>query len=176
MLANRYNQCKKNCPLKTMTQQDAKNIGSKQAIKSVLIGILIAQGFMTLLASEGSFLESFLWFSDFNYILNILTAVVVMFICGHFFGQKAGYQILIQKREASWTGFKFGLLILLVTSFCGSLIGFFQEGVEYIGSSNQNPFLDYIVMPMVMVLLVGIIPVTLIGIWFGKKIEKQIRY
>jgi hypothetical protein len=45
----------------------AEKIGSRQAIKGVTIGLIIAQLIMTLLSSD----NGFCWFIHFNYNLNL---------------------------------------------------------------------------------------------------------
>jgi len=157
-----------------MTEQIAKKIGSRLAIKSVAMGLSIAQILMMLLFSNMNFLEAFFWFlhtNDFYLIYHILIVVTFLFITAYFFGQKAGYDILIKNEEHGYVGFKYGFLTLALATFLGSLVGFFEEGISSIGT-NDNPFYDYIFKPMFWVLLIGIFPLLLVGFWFGRKIKK----
>jgi len=155
-----------------MTETEAKKIGRKLGLKSALIGLTIAQIIMTSFFIGDGLLKAFFWFADFSYNLNLAVASLLLLACGYYFGGKAGMQILIQKKESSWVGFKFCFLTLFVTSFFASLIGFFQEGVKNIGT-DDNPFEDYLFKPMFWVLLFGILPVVAVGFWLGRKIEKQ---
>ncbi len=151
-----------------MTVFEARKIGSRQALISVGVGLLIAQLIMTLFSSGNGILEGFLWFTSFSYILNILIGVVIMLLSGHFYGQIAGEAILMRKRNYILTGFLCGMAILLTTAFLSSWTGFFQEGIE-----NDHPFRDYIFTPVFSIFVFGIIPVFLIGIWFGGQIKKH---
>lgn len=155
-----------------MSEELAKKIGSRQALKSVFIGLFIAQFIMTWLSSDGGWINGFLWFVDFSYKLNLIIGATAMFICGHFFGQRAGFEILIKKRDYTWVGFKYGMAILLTTVFLGSWTGFFQEGIDNIGT-NDEPFNDYILKPVFWVFLFGLVPVLLVGFWFGWQIKKR---
>ena len=95
-----------------------------------------------------------------------------MLICGHLFGQIAGKIILIKKKNYVVTGFLCGLGILMTTASLSSWIGFFQEGLDNIGT-NDNPFEDYILKPVFWIFFFGIIPIFFVGIWFGRQIKKH---
>lgn len=155
-----------------MTIQEAKKIGSNQALKSVVIGIVIAYLIMSLLSSDSGFLKALLWFTTINYKLNLLIGVIIMLVCGYYLGQRAGYEILIKRINCYWVGIKYGILVLVTTTFFSSWVGFFQEGVHLIGT-NDNPFNDYILRPVMIVFEFGFIPVLIVGSWFGKQIKKQ---
>lgn len=158
-----------------MTIEEAKKIGSTQALKAIGVGILIAQILMTLLNLERNILGSFLWFWHVNYILNIIIGIVSMFFCGYFFGAQAGVEILIKNKNYKWVGFKYGIITLFLATFIASWVGFFQEGFKLIGT-DDNPFFDYIYKPVFGVLFFGIIPVIFVGFWFGKQIKKRNNY
>lgn len=155
-----------------MDEKLAKKIGSRQALKSVGIGLLIAQLIMTWLSSDGGLLKGFLWFMGFGYNLNLAIGIAIMLLSGHFFGQRAGLEILIKKRDYRWTGFKYGMATLLTTVFLASWTGFFQEGIDNIGT-NDEPINDYIFKPVFWVFIFGLIPVLLVGFWFGRQIKKR---
>jgi len=155
-----------------MTELDARKIGSRQGLISVGLGLLIAQLIMTWVSSDNGILNGFLWFTSFSYNLNILIGVVIMLLCGHFYGQLAGKAILIRKRNYIFTGFLYGMAILMTTAFLSSWTGFFQEGIEKVGT-NDNPFEDYILKPVFWIFFFGLLPVFLVGIWFGRQIKKH---
>jgi hypothetical protein len=155
-----------------MTKEKAKQIGSRQALKSVALGLLTAQLIMTLLSSDSGILKGFFWFIDFSYNINLLIGVIVMLLCGHFYGQRAGFEILMKRKDYSWVGFKYGFLTLITTAFLSSWTGFFQEGIHNIGT-NDEPFTDYIFKPLFWITVFGLIPVVLVGFWFGSQINKQ---
>jgi ribose/xylose/arabinose/galactoside ABC-type transport system permease subunit len=151
----------------------AEKIGSRQAIKCVTVGLIIAQLIMTLLTSGDGFVNGFFWLLDENdFKLNILIGVICMYLCGHFYGRRAGYEIIIRKRNNFLVGFIAGLLIIVTATFLTSWVGFFQEGVDNIGS-NDNPFSDYILTPVFCVTIFGLIPCLFVGLWFGYSIKKR---
>ena len=155
-----------------MTEEKAKQIGIRQGLISVGVGLLIAQLIMTFLSSEKGLLNGFLWFIDFHYNLNLVICIVIMATCGYFFGQQAGVEILIKDRNFKWVGIKYGFATLMTTAFLSSWTGFFQEGVNKIGT-NDNPFNDYIFKPLFWVFFFGLIPVLIVGYWFGRQINKH---
>jgi len=154
-----------------MTKKIAENIGIKLALKSVTIGIIIAYLIPTLLVI-GDGISAALWIFKINYWINIVIGVLIFYVCGYFFGKRAGYEILIMKKDHQKVGAKYGFLTLLVTTFLTSWIGFFQEGIDNIGTIDE-PFYDYIFKPMFWVILFGIIPSILLGLLFGKWIKKK---
>jgi hypothetical protein len=155
-----------------MTVEEAKNIGSRQALKSVGIGLLIAQVIMTLLSSGSGFLKGFLWFTDISYKLNLTAGIIIMLLCGYYCGRRAGFEILIKKLNYNWVGFKYGIITLMAATFLASWIGFFQEGIQLIGTGD-NPYNDYIFKPLFWVFVFGLLPVIFVGFWFGRQIKTQ---
>ncbi len=127
-----------------MTEIEAKKIGSRQALISVGIGLLIAQLIMTWFSSDNGIVNGFFWFTTFSYNLNLLIGALIMLLSGHLFGQIAGKAILIKKRNYILTGFICGMAILITTAFLSSWIGFFQEGIN---QTLGNPYQDYILNP-----------------------------
>ena len=154
-----------------MRKEIAENIGIIVALKSVTIGIIIAYLIPTLLVI-GDGIKATLWIFEIDYWINIVIGILIFYACGYFFGKKAGNEILIKKKDYQQVGAKYGFLTLLVTIFSVSWIGFFQEGVDSIGT-NDDPFYDYIFKPMFWVLLFGLIPSILVGLLFGKWIKNS---
>ena len=155
-----------------MTEIEAKKIGSRQGLISVGIGLLIAQLIMTWLSSDNGIINGFFWFTTFSYNLNLIIGALIMLVSGHVFGQLAGKAILIKKRNYILVGFLCGMAILMTTAFLSSWTGFFQEGIEKIGT-NDNPFEDYILKPVFWIFFFGLLPVFFVGIWFGGRIKKH---
>jgi hypothetical protein len=154
-----------------MTEKEAKRIGSKQGIISVLIGLLIAQLIMTIMiSSDQGFYKAFFWFSTIDYKLNIFIGAIIMILCGHFYGQFSGKAILIKKWNFILVGFLCGMAVLLTTAFLAGWTGFIQEGIDNIGTGD-NPFEDYIFKPLFWVTIFGAIPALIVGIWFGGRIK-----
>lgn len=154
-----------------MKESEAKQIGSKLAVKSILIGLFIAQCIMTLFAIDSGLIKAFFWFTDFDYLFNIIFAIIVSIAVSYYFGKIAGKRILINKNNEYLIGILTGLLILVISSFISSWVGFFQEGLDNIGT-NDDPFYDYIFKPIYAVTFFGFIPVLLVGSWYGSQIKK----
>ena len=155
-----------------MTEEKAKQIGSRQGLKAVCIGFLIAQLIMTQLSSSDEYFKAFFWFMTINWKLNILIGAIMMLLVGHFSGQMAGKAIIIKKRNFILVGIFCGIVVLLATGLLSGVTGFLQEGVNNIGT-DDNPFEDYFLKPLYWITLFGIIPALLVGIWFGNQIKKR---
>jgi hypothetical protein len=151
----------------------AKDIGRRLAIKSVLLGLVIAYLIMTALISlDDSFWDVLLWFTDVSYAMNLAVGVVGLLTAAYFFGQRAGIEIIEKEKNEYWTGIKFGFLILWTGTIIGSCVGFIKEGIDNIGT-NDNPFVDYFYKPLFWVTIFGLIPVIVVGLLFGRQIKKQ---
>lgn len=154
-----------------MKENEAKIIGSKQGLICAGLGIVIAQSIMTaMFSSDLNLVNAFLWFTRVNYKLNLFLGVIILLLCGHFYGQLAGKAILIKKQNYILVGFLVSIAVLLTTAFLSSWTGFFQEGIENIGT-NDDPFEDYIFNPLYWVTIFGIVPAFIVGLWFGRQIK-----
>ena len=99
-----------------------------------------------------------------------MEGVVLILFLGHLFGQQAGKLILIKNWNHFLVGPITGLVILFASVFLASWVGFFQEGLDFMGS-YWHPFYDYIVKPVSAVMYFGAIPVLFVGLWFGYRIQ-----
>jgi hypothetical protein len=155
-----------------MTETTAKKIGSRQALLSVGMGLLIAQLIMTYMMSvyKKDVVQAFFWFTRVEYQLNILIGALIMLLCGHFYGQMAGTQIILRKRNFVLVGFLCAMAVLLTTAFLAGWTGFFQAGS---GDSFSSKFVDYVVKPLYWITVFGAIPALLVGVWFGWRIKKR---
>lgn len=156
-----------------MTEAEAKRIGSRQGLFCSGLGIVIAQLIMTaMISSDEGFIKGFFWFAKVDYKLNLFIGAAILLLCGHFYGQIAGKAILIRQNNFILVGFLCGMAVLLTTAFLSGWTGFFQEGIDNIGTSD-NPFEDYIFKPLFWVTLFGLVPALLVGIWFGGQIKRK---
>jgi len=149
----------------------AKQIGSRIAIKSALIGIVTAYSIMAILIGLDEGITAILWVLDINYWPNLLLGALGLLLMGYLFGQRAGIEIIEQKKDYSWVGIKYGFITLITGTLIGSTLGFLQEGLDNIGTYD-NPFEDYYFKPLFWVMIFGLVPVVLVGLWFGRKIKK----
>jgi len=150
-----------------MNQENAKRIGVKKAFKSVTIALVVAYLIMVLFSAG-----DFLWILDFNYKINILIGILIVYGLAYFFGGKAGYEILIKKKDSEKIGAKYAIIILMITAFLVGWTGFLQEGME-INDTFWDSFEDYIFKPLFWIIAFGIIPTIIIGIFFGNSIKRN---
>jgi hypothetical protein len=149
-----------------MNTLNAKKIGSKEALKAVIAGIIIAYLIMTWLSDGFAFLHALTWIKNIDYKFNLIVGGIAILLAGHYFGQHAGAEILINRKNKYWTGIKYGLLTVLTATVSGSLVGVLQNiGID------DNVFFDYIVKPLFWVMLFGILPIIIVGLWFGISIK-----
>lgn len=157
-----------------MDRKIAKQIGQRLAIKSGLIGLIIAYIiFGGLIYSwDAKFVKSLFWITDVEFVIHLIIGAVGLLTMAYFFGQLAGIDILIKRKNELWTGIKYRLFTLFTGTLIGSSVGFVQEGIDNIGGFG-NPFYDYYFKPVYWVTMFGIIPVIMVGLWFGRQIKKQ---
>lgn len=157
-----------------MDIKTAKQIGQRLAIKSGLIGLFIAYTiFGGLLYSwDMKLLKAVFWIFDVEFWYHLIIGATGLLTMAYFFGRLAGVEILIKKRNELLTGIKYGLLTLVTGTLIGSSVGFIQEGIDNIGGFG-NPFYDYYFKPMYWVTIYGIVPVIIVGLWFGRQIKRQ---
>ncbi len=152
----------------------AKRIGQQLAIKSGLVGLSIAYvifGFVIYSMGEKLFKAVF-WIFNVEFWYHLVIGSIGLITMAYFFGKLAGVEILFKEKNQYLTGVKYGLITLLTSSFIGSSVGFIQEGIDNIGGFG-NPFYDYYFKPMFWVIMFGLIPVILVGLWFGRQIKKK---
>ena len=157
-----------------MDKQIAKKIGQRIATKSGLIGLCIAYllfAFM-MLSWDTSYRKALFWIIDVEFKFHLFIGAVGLLTMAYFFGQLAGVEILIKKRNYLLTGVKYGILVLITGTLIGSSVGFLQEGIQNIGGFS-NPFYDYYFKPMYWILMFGTLPAIIIGLLFGRQIMKQ---
>ncbi len=159
-----------------MDEKRARSIGSKQGLYAVTLGLVIAQVIMTILSIENGIYKAIIWFYDFDDILSICFVIPVVYLCGHLFGQGAGKAILKRHKNFTWIGIKFGFLTLFIAVFTSSMIDFIEYGIPKIGTRGEQPFIQYMLEPMMMQTLIGTIPALLIGLWCGSAIKKRRRF
>lgn len=156
-----------------MTVTEARRTGSRQGLITAGLGLLIAQMIMMgMFSIDQGLTDSFLWFVDIDYKLNVVIGAIILLACGHFYGQLAGKLIVINNRNYILTGIVTGIVSLWTTVFLASWTGFFREGIQNIGTPD-DPFYDYIIKPIYWVNIFGLIPATLLGIYFGARIKKR---
>lgn len=157
----------------------AKHIGQSLAIKSGVIGLLI--GYIVFGWVISTWMSSNLgekltkaafWIFHVEFWYHLLIGAIGLLAAAYFFGQLAGVEILIKRKNQFVTGVKYGLITLITGTLIGSSVGFIQEGLDNFGDFS-NPFYDYYFKPLYWVTTFGIIPVIIVGLWFGQQIRKR---
>ncbi|KAA9035818.1 hypothetical protein FW778_19875 [Ginsengibacter hankyongi] len=143
-----------------------KKIGYRQAFKAITVGLVIAYIIMALMA--GPF-----WLFQVDFAPTILFAAIIIYIAGYFFGGLTSIWISKQSRLAILFGIIGGFLIVWTATFFGSLIGFMKEGLPN-NSEISEPIHDYIYKPLGLVTIFGMLPIIIVGIWFGLSIRKKV--
>ncbi len=157
-----------------MDIKTAKHIGQRLALKSGLIGLLIAYILFAWVTFswDQKISDSVFWILDAEFWYHLVIGAIGLLTMAYFFGQLAGVEILMKKKNELWTGIKYGLLTLVLGTLIGSTVGFIEEGIDDIGGFS-NPFYDYYFKPMYWVTMFGIVPVIIVGLWFGRQIKRQ---
>jgi hypothetical protein len=151
----------------------AKHIGQRLALKSGLVGLLIAYLLFGWLTNtwDSNLTKAIFWIYFVEFKIHLLIGAIGLITMAYYFGQLAGVEILVKNRNDLLTGVKYGLLTLLIGTLIGSTVGFVQEGLDNFGYSN--PFFDYYFKPLYWVTMFGSIPAILVGLWFGRRIYRQ---
>lgn len=157
-----------------MDIRTAKHIGQKLAIKSALIGLLIAYILfgLVIFSWDQKLINAIFWIFEVEFWYHLLIGAIGLLTMGYFFGRLAGVEILVKQKNEFLTGIKYGLLTLVTGTLIGSSVGFIQEGIDDIGGFG-DPFYDYYFKPLYWVNMYGIIPVIIVGIMFGKQIKRN---
>ena len=157
-----------------MEPKTAKDIGQQLAVKSALKGLFIAYVLFAWITYswDKNLMKCICWIFYVEFWYHLLIGAFGLIAMAYFFGRLAGIEILIKGRNEFITGIKHGFIILLTGTIMGSSVGFFQEGIDDIGGFG-NPFFDYYFKPLYWVFIFGLIPVILLGAWFGGNIKKH---
>ncbi len=156
-----------------MDKKSAFIIGRKRAFESVTIGVaLFYLVGVFLFSNEG--LRSLLWlqYLDLYNWLFIANWIITFYVLAIFVGNYAGFEILSRKKSALIVGVKSGVIILCLAAVIGCLLGFITEGIENMGSGD-NIFVDYFMKPVFWIVIYGVIPAILVGIFFGWRIKNS---
>lgn len=163
-----------------MDKRKAKHLGGKFGLRAVTGGLFMAQIVMTIFfynnnKSDG-ILKAFFWFTETNFWLSLVTGISVLYICGYFYGQFCGRQVLINHKNYNLVGFKYALFALLVPTVSASFINFLIVGIDKVGQSKANPIVDSFLTPIPIIFLFGLVPALLMGYWFGKQLRRRLRF
>ena len=148
----------------------AKSLGRKKAYETVLIGVSIFYVIgVFIFSNEG--LQSLLWLSyiDLYNWMFILNWVISFLIVAYFVGSHAGKQILVKKNHFVKTGIVSGILMVIFGAVLGCFLGFLLESAQDL--ETKQPIIDFFLVPIFWIILYGIAPSILLGVWFGYRLK-----
>lgn len=125
---------------------------------------------MMFISFEGNLLESFLWFKEFDFGLNVLFMVATSIVTSIYIGKIAGKRILIDLNNPILIGITSGLAVLVATTFFTSWFILFREGIHNL-KLEYSSIVEYFIKPMFWIILIGFTPVIILGARYGKSIK-----
>lgn len=152
-----------------------KRVGRKYGLISAAIGVLIAEVIMVVFTSgDRGILHEIFWFAFVDFKLNLAVGTAIMLLSGYYYGQIAAQMIVVRRKNALIAGLLCGIAVLLTTGLLSGWTGFFQEGIDNLGT-DDDPFIDYIYKPLFWITTFGFLPAALVGVWFGMKVRRAAR-
>lgn len=135
------------------------------AIGYSLIGLFIALAIFTLLGGVPgvwSFLTLF-------YGAPCIVGLIGFYVCIWYMSRIVGIRIHLNKTVPRIAAILITYSSLILGTFTGSLIGYFFEGLD-----DSHGFRDYILVPILNVLVVGGIPALILALFLGRSIKEEI--
>jgi hypothetical protein len=158
------------CFLITFNRQNvmssAQHIGSKNAVFYLNIGLSIAYLLMVGVSSD------FFWILEFDYGYIVVLALIAIYFTANIIGRAAGRLAIEKQFNPYLTGIVSGFLIVLIPTMLGSSIGFFAEGIS-VSSNIYEALFDYIFKPIIVIFIFGGVPITVIGLFYGRSLKRK---
>jgi hypothetical protein len=130
-----------------------------ETIRLALIGLIFA--LLMLLLMTGSEIFNFLM----NLLPNILLGIFGLFLGSWLIAGWAGRLLYRKMLSPYLLGFLITILSLEFGTFCGSLFGYFEEGIN-----SDNGIADYIFKPLLGILFWGSIPILILSVILGVRL------
>lgn len=105
----------------------------------------------------------------FSLPLNIGVGIFGLFFSGYFIGKRMENLINVKELNKIFVGILGLLLILLIAIILGSTVGFLEEGLANINPEYKitDALFDYYFKPLFWIMLFGIIPTIVAGMFLG---------
>lgn len=133
-----------------MTEQQSKQIGRAEILKTLFVAVLIAELYWMINETRGDFANGILFYLDYHANIFMLSFYLILFGSAYFFGQNAGREIILLNKSSFKTAIKYSLLSTgIIASFAGVVTAINKANVFYI----------------ILLALVILIPITLV--WLG---------
>ena len=135
-----------------------------ETMRLALIGLVCA--LLMLLLMTGFEVFNFLM----NLLPNILLGIIGLFFGSWFIAGLAGRLLFKRMLSPYLLGFLITILSLEFATFCGSLVGYFQEGIN-----SHNGIADYIFTPLIGILFWGSIPIVILSVILGVRLAYKMK-
>ncbi len=153
-----------------MNSKVAQNIGLKLIMKYTLIGMLIASCLMTLLHGTKGLKYMFEWIPQYS---PPLIFGIVGLIFGSFIGGKLAGKMIYKCGYAELWGVISAFLVVWNAFLISSVYMIFSELIKHqtrIGELIE----DYLFKPLYWITIIGLIPIVILGVLFGNKLNRKI--
>jgi hypothetical protein len=130
-----------------------------ETIRLALIGLICA--LLMLILMTGSEIFNFLM----NLLPNILLGIFGLFLGSWLIAGWAGRLLYKKMLSPYLLGFLITILSLEFGTLCGSLFGYFEEGIN-----SDNGIADYIFKPLFGILFWGSIPIVILSVILGVRL------
>jgi len=144
-----------------MEIKEAKQIGSKQAIKATIFLFLILELAWFFIETHGDFANGILFFIDKQLNIRFLGLIVQLFGSAYFFGRNVGKEIIISKRKPFLVGIKYAFLAGFIFLAYIIILALYDHSAE-------------VSMQFIMLFTFEIIiPMVIIWLWAAWRINKR---
>lgn len=130
-----------------------------ETMRLAFIGLLCA--LLMLLLITGFEVFNFL----INLLPNIMLGIIGLFLGSWIIAGWAGRLLFKRMLSPYLLGFLITIFSLEFGTFCGSLVGYFEEGIN-----TENGISDYIFTPLFGILFWGSIPVVILSVILGVRL------
>ena len=159
-----------------MSKTIARYTGARFGIIGALGGLALAYAMYTcmLVVAMDTWSHAAGWIVHVKFALNISIGAVATLCASWYLGQKAGINILIQRKNYVVVGITSGFMSVWIGSLIGSVPGFLAQSLGNNGFNFVTVF-DYLGKPVIALTAVGTVPIVVVGLWTGKKIRSRLK-
>jgi hypothetical protein len=143
-------------------------IGGKYTFLYACLGVVIAYLIFSAMAG------TLLWILRISFFLSILIGILFVMISSFQLGKISAYLIVIKRINSILVGILSAFLVVIISTFAGSLFLFFKEGL-FSNYSLLYEINSYIINPIIAIFVFGLIPNLILGIFLGVKLKKELK-
>jgi hypothetical protein len=142
-------------------------IGAIYTFLFACLGVIIAYLIFSAMAG------TLLWILRISFLPSILIGILFVMISSFHLGKLSAYFIVIKRINSILFGILTTFLVVIISTFFGSLLMFFQEGI-FSNRSLCYEINSYIFNPIIAIFIFGLIPNIILGIFLGLKLKKKL--